>query len=173
MLPSWHRSRLRRPAALPWAAALALLVSAAGTARAGAAEMPQARVEFAGHTLRVDVADTDALQRRGLGGRVRLGPDEGMLFVYPERARHAFWMKGMLIPIDIVWLDGRRVVHIEHEVPPPAGGTPDARLPTYQPAAPADLVLELAAGRARQLGLRVGALLRFDFGAPARPAGGP
>jgi hypothetical protein len=151
---------------------LALAVATAGPARAGAAEMPKARVEFAGHTLRVDVADTDDLQRRGLGGRPRLAPDEGMLFVYAERARHAFWMKGMLIPIDMIWLDGRRVVHIAHDVPPPAEGVPDARLPTYEPAEPADLVLELAAGRARQLGLQVGSLLRFDFGAAARAAGG-
>ena len=70
----------------------------------------------------------------------------------------------MRIPIDIIWLDNQRVVHIEANVPPPPPGTPLEALPTYQPDATANFVLELAAGRARAVGLKVGDRVDFRFG---------
>jgi len=125
--------------------------------------MAQGGVVIAGERFIVELADTPPLQARGLGGRAHLGANRGMLFVYAQRERHTFWMKDMLIPIDIIWLDNTRVVHIEHRVPPPAPGTPDWRLPTYRPPRPANLVLELPAGRAAALGLRVGSEVELIF----------
>lgn len=138
------------------------LVPGAGPLLA-AAPMAQAEVVAAGVTFRVDVADTPSLQAQGLAGRKALGPREGMLFVYTQRERHSFWMRGMLMSIDIIWLDNRRVVHIEHKVPPPKPGTPQESLPTYQPRDPANFVLEIAAGRAKALGLQVGDRVEFRF----------
>jgi uncharacterized membrane protein (UPF0127 family) len=123
----------------------------------------QARVTVKGVVFSVEVADTPARQSRGLGGRARLGPTEGMLFLYAEYGRHAFWMKAMVIPIDIIWLHNRRVVHIEHRLPPPPPGMPDSRLPSYKPTEPANVVLETASGRARELGLKVGDLVEIEF----------
>jgi uncharacterized membrane protein (UPF0127 family) len=146
---------------------LALLLPAAAPllAPAGATEgYVQAEAVIHGQVLRLDVADSPAKQALGLGGRAHLGAHEGMVFVYAEKSRQAFWMHGMLIPIDMIWLDNERVVHIEHDVPPPAPGTADAALPVYRPDAPANLVLELAAGRAQALGLRVGDAVQFRFG---------
>jgi hypothetical protein len=128
--------------------------------------MAQAEVTLHGETFRVDVADTPSSQAKGLGGRKHLGPSEGMLFLYDAKRRHSFWMKGMFIPIDMIWLDNRRVVYIEHNVPPPPKGTPPQSLPTYQPDAPANIVLEIAAGRAKALGLKVGDRARFRFNLP-------
>ncbi|HKI98623.1 MAG TPA: DUF192 domain-containing protein [bacterium] len=123
----------------------------------------QAEVIVHGHAIRVDVADTEAKQTLGLGGRRHLAPDRGMLFPYADHGRRAFWMKDMFIPIDMIWLDNDTVVHIEHDVPPPAPGTDDSALPIYQPETPANFVLELAAGRSRSLGLRVGDQVAFRF----------
>ena len=128
--------------------------------------MAQAEVVIAGQTIRLDVADSPELMARGLGGRAHLAPDRGMVFVYAERSRQRFWMLDMRIPLDIIWLDNGRVVHIEHDVPPPAPGTAPADLPTYEPEAEANLVLELAAGRARALGLKRGQRLEFRFNLP-------
>jgi uncharacterized protein len=156
----------RLPAALPLAlllGALALLPAAVPAALATPG-YAQAEVRIHGQAIRVDVADTPAKQTLGLGGRTHLGPHEGMLFPYAERGRQAFWMKDMRIPIDMVWLDNETVVHIESDVPPPAPGTPDAQLTVYQPQALANFVLELAAGRARTLGLRVGDRVAYRFG---------
>ena len=129
-------------------------------------EMAKAEVIVGEEVIRVDVADTPSLQSKGLGGRKRLAPNAGMLFVYTEKGRHAFWMRGMYIPIDIIWLDNRRVVHIERDVPPPPPGTPESKLTTYASPSPANLVLELAAGRAKSLGLKLGSQVTFRFNVP-------
>ncbi len=129
------------------------------------AQQPLAKAEVIihGRVFRVDVADTPAGQAKGLGGRKHLAADEGMLFVYAGKRRHGFWMKGMFIPIDMIWLDNRSVVHIEHEVPPPKPGTDDRALPTYRPPEPGNFVLEIAAGRAREISLKVGDRVAYRF----------
>jgi len=123
----------------------------------------RATVEIKGKVFRVDLAQSQSQQSLGLGGRKRLGPLEGMLFLYSERDQHTFWMKGMVIAIDIIWLDNNRVVHIEHQVPPPVPGTPLTMLPTYASPTPANAVLEIASGRARALGLSNGDFLNIRF----------
>lgn len=129
------------------------------------AQQPLAKAEVIihGRVFRVDVVDTPAGQAKGLGGRKHLAADEGMLFVYADKRRHGFWMKGMFIPIDMIWLDNRSVVHIEHEVPPPKPGTDDRALPTYRPPEPGNFVLEIAAGRAREISLKVGDRVAYRF----------
>jgi len=142
----------------------ALLPAQRAMGQAAQPAMAKAEATIHGTVFQVDVADTPGLQAKGLGGRRRLGPTDGMLFVYTEKERHTFWMKGMYIPIDIIWLDNGRVVYIAHDVPPPPRGMPEEQLPTYQPGEPANLVLEIAAGRAKALGLEVGQKISFRFG---------
>jgi uncharacterized membrane protein (UPF0127 family) len=147
-----------------------MVLAAAGAALGPAADssaaapgMTQARVMLAGQEFVVDVAETPGQQSLGLGGRKRLASGEGMLFLYPDKATRTFWMKGMVISIDIIWLDNNRIVHIEHRVPPPLPGAPQSTLPTYVAPSPANGVLEIAEGRAAQLGLRVGDFARLIF----------
>ncbi|MCZ6842325.1 MAG: DUF192 domain-containing protein [SAR324 cluster bacterium] len=151
---------------MPWVV-LGLLLAAwpPATAAQNAISYGRARVELGGQTFVVDLAASSAAQSLGLGGRAHLGPQDGMLFVYFDKERRSFWMKGMVIPIDIIWLDDNRIIHIEHGVPPPAPGTPLQKLPTYAAPDPANGVLEIAAGRAAQLGVRVGdsAQISIDY----------
>lgn len=162
--PRVVRRRALTVRALPLLAALLLLGMLQGTAALAHQHMALADVVIGDTTVRVEVADTPELQALGLGGRKTLGPKQGMLFVYAEKERHTFWMKRMVIAIDIIWLDNGTVVHVEHDVPPPQTGAGDWQLPVYKPDNPGNLVLELAAGRARALGLSVGqqVTLRFD-----------
>lgn len=51
--------------------------------------------------LRVQVAVTLPEMQRGLMGRRELGPDEGMIFVYPAPQQLSFWMKNTPLPLDI------------------------------------------------------------------------
>jgi uncharacterized protein len=125
--------------------------------------LPKAKVIIGGHVFRVDVAELPADQQRGLGGRKALLPDEGMIFVYRERHQPGFWMHGMLIPIDMLWIDTDHVVYIVHRAPPPKPGTPDDQLEVYTPSSPANFVLEIAAGRAHELGIKEGDAVQFDF----------
>lgn len=119
---------------------------------------PRARVSVGVHVIDAEIADTPARQRRGLSGRTRLAPGEGMLFLYDEPALRGFWMPDMHFDIDIVWIRDGRVVHIESDVP----HVVDGALPTYRPAEPADTVLEVAAGTAERLGWRVGDAVRVE-----------
>jgi uncharacterized membrane protein (UPF0127 family) len=102
----------------------------------------------------VPVPESDAFYR-GLGGRESLPDDRGMLFVFPEPGLHAFWMKDMLIPIDIIWISAEgRVADIQTAQPEP--GVPDQQLKLYRPDAEATYVLEVRAGLAADKGVEVG-----------------
>jgi uncharacterized protein len=114
---------------------------------------PKTRVEVDGASVRAEVADDEASRQRGLSGRERLAPGEGMLFLLPDDSP-SLWMKGMRFPLDIVWIKDGRVVDVSADVPPPRGS--DAPLPTYSPDRPADRVLEVNAGWAADHGVRRG-----------------
>ena len=99
----------------------------------------------------VEFADTEKTREYGLMCRKVMAPDRGMLFDFKGPVDNvAFWMRNTLIPLDIVYIrpDGT-VLSIARNVPPlnenpvPAGGRIRA-------------VLELASGRAAQLGILPG-----------------
>jgi hypothetical protein len=104
--------------------------------------------------MRLEVADTDASRMHGLSGRESLEPNAGMLFVFGHRGIYPFWMKGMKFPLDIVWIDDGKVVDVETLEPP----SPYLNIPpNHIPRGMADLVLEVNAGKAAELGLAKGA----------------
>jgi uncharacterized protein len=89
--------------------------------------------------------------QRGLGGRKSIASDRGMLFVYTNDRELCFWMKDMLINIDIIWLDqSKKVVYIVPNL------SPSSYPQSYCPKMPARYVLEVGAGRAQELGIAVG-----------------
>jgi hypothetical protein len=64
---------------------------------------------------RMEVAGTGGKRSKGLLGRQRLCPGEG-LWIIPCEAVHTFWMR---FPIDLVYLDGKkRISKLVSEVPP-------------------------------------------------------
>ena len=137
--------------------AAALVLAACGENGDPAAPEPRPVVRVGDATVRVEVAADEASRRRGLSGRRTLGRDDGMLFVLPDDSP-SFWMKGMRFPLDIVWIDGNRVVDVSADVPAPAG--PGAGLPTYSPDRPADRALEVNAGWAARHGVEPGDTVR-------------
>ena len=120
---------------------------------------PNPRVKIGEKTFVVDLAISPAERTRGLMGRSELHVDEGMLFIYSEDVTPAFWMKGMLIPLDIVWIDvKRKVVNISENVPTVTTGvTP----PSYYPERPIRYVLEIKSGSASENGIRPGSRVEF------------
>ncbi len=106
-------------------------------------------------TIDVEVARSIEEQAKGLGGRSSLKKGTGMVFPYDGPGPRAFWMKGMLIPLDILWIRDGKIVAIEAKIPPPSPGKP---LAVYGHVA--DLVLEVPAGYAREMGIRVGQPVR-------------
>jgi uncharacterized membrane protein (UPF0127 family) len=65
-----------------------------------------------GVPIRVDVqlAQTDAEKAQGLSGRKYLGDYEGMLFINDQDVDNSFWMKDMLIPLDILFIDSQNYI---------------------------------------------------------------
>ncbi|MET3667505.1 uncharacterized membrane protein (UPF0127 family) [Caulobacter sp. 1776] len=100
--------------------------------------------------FQVEIAATPGEQRRGLMFRTALAPDRGMLFTYKRPQPAAYWMKNTLIPLDIIYIqpDGKilsivRNARPHDETPLPSGGLILG-------------VLEIAGGRAAQLGILPG-----------------
>lgn len=137
------------------AAFAAAFVSAAAN---GAGPVPAPRWAVAvlpsGHEFTLEVAADDASRARGYMGRERIGPREGMIFVFDADGRHAFWMKDCKTSIDMVWLDANlRVVWIAKSQPPcPTTGD----CPSIAPPEPARYVLEFAGGTAAAESLATG-----------------
>jgi uncharacterized membrane protein (UPF0127 family) len=110
----------------------------------------------------LELARTDAERTKGLGGHAPLEDGDGMLFVFDLPARHAFWMKGMTFPLDIMWIEEGVVVHLEHDLPPSGPQETDANRPIYSPFAPARYVLEVNAGFAAGHGIVPGTAVAFS-----------
>ena len=102
-------------------------------------------------TITFELADTDEERTRGLSGRAEIPHHYAMLFVFEQPARYGFWMKDMLAPIDIVWLDEAGIItKIDAHVAP-------SMYPTlFYPPYPTRYVVETAAGEAKLLGWEVG-----------------
>ncbi|MBU2616512.1 MAG: DUF192 domain-containing protein [Nanoarchaeota archaeon] len=67
----------------------------------------------------VELVSTSEDRELGLGGRESLNSDEGMFFVFPLNDYYGFWMKDMLFPIDLIWINGEgKIVGIEKNMQP-------------------------------------------------------
>jgi uncharacterized membrane protein (UPF0127 family) len=67
-------------------------------------DFPRAKLTAGMFVIDAAVASTDADREQGLMYRTKLAPNEGMLFVFNERAVHCFWMKNTLIPLSIAFM---------------------------------------------------------------------
>ena len=113
-----------------------------------------------GEGIPVEVADTFKKRSLGLGKRNSLKKGWGMLFVFENRKPHRFWMKDMQFPLDIIWLDNHRIVHIIHNAKP-VNSKDDPEVMTSP--VPVNFVLEIAAGRASKLRLKTGQRMKLKF----------
>lgn len=77
-----------------------------------------ARVRFgrSSTSVVVPVAITFRDRVQGLLGVSSLGPDGGMLFMVPGNENPSMTMKEMLMPLDFIFMDHRRVVGVKHVV---------------------------------------------------------
>ena len=113
-----------------------------------------------GEEIPIEVADTLKKRSLGLGKRTSLKKGWGMLFVFEKKKPHRFWMKDMQFPLDIIWLDNHRIVHIIHNAQP-ANSRKEPEVMTSP--VPVNFVLEIAAGRAAKLRLKTGQRMKFKF----------
>ncbi|MCP4653022.1 MAG: DUF192 domain-containing protein [Candidatus Omnitrophica bacterium] len=120
----------------------------------------ESKVCFGDNCFYVELAKTQAAQRRGLMFRSQLEENRGMLFLYDDQASRSFWMKNTLIPLDIIWLNSEKtVVAIKENARPCQEGI----CPQINPDVLAKYVLEVNAKTVEKIGLKVGDAVDFVF----------
>lgn len=121
-------------------------------------------------TFETEVAKDDAAKQKGLSKRKSLKKDAGLLFIFDKKGRHAFWMKDMLFPIDIIFIEKKisdsisegTIVYIAENVKAPSKDATPSTLEIYSPNKDADLVFEVNAGISKDKGFKVGDQVRFE-----------
>jgi uncharacterized membrane protein (UPF0127 family) len=116
---------------------------------------PKAKVKINARVFNVLVADNKKNWIKGLGGRDNLGNYDGMIFLFPTQQQHVFVMRDMRFPIDIIWIKNGVVVDFAPNVPLDLAKT-ESELVPYAARDVSDRVLELKAGTAQQLNLKIG-----------------
>ena len=107
-----------------------------------------------GAEFALEIAADDATRVRGYMFREKIGPREGMLFVFDETEFFPIWMKNCKVSLDIIWLDDNyRVVEIKHDFQPCPEKGP---CPSAFPMRKARYVLEVAGGVAHKESLKFG-----------------
>jgi uncharacterized membrane protein (UPF0127 family) len=132
-----------------------LLAMAPGSGAAGLLTQPlEIETKAGSHDFVVEVARTPDEQGTGLMYRREMAPNAGMLFVYPAVGRVTMWMKNTLIPLDMVFIGPEgRITHIVERTVPLSNELIGSN-------GPVRAVLELNAGTASRLGIKVGDQVR-------------
>ncbi len=109
------------------------------------------------HSFRVELADTEEAQSRGLMFRNELGDFEGMLFPSDGPEPRSFWMKNTPLSLDIIFVgtDGRVQNIAANTVPYSTLSVSSAGLTSA--------VLELRGGRAAELGIEPGDAVEYSL----------
>ena len=119
-----------------------------GDVASAAATVPVTiKVAGVSHRFNIEVARTAAEQERGLMFRTRIAPDGGMLFPMNPPRSASFWMKNCPVPQDwfFVRADGSVARLVENTTP--------FSLEPVGVDEPVAAVLEIAGGRAVELGI--------------------
>lgn len=104
----------------------------------------------------------------GLQMRPALPPLRGMWFAFNPPTLARFWMHRTLAPLDLLFIADNRIVALTANAPT----CPHLPCPIYGPDEPVEGVVELGAGEAQRLGLRLGSPVRIDWlPQSAKPSG--
>ena len=122
----------------------------------------QGKVLIKDQEFNAEIVDTPTKRSRGLSGRENLGKNEGMLFLFESAGYQSFWMRGMKIPIDIIWIKENKDVGFEKNVQTEPG-VRTASLKRYTSPAAVEKVLEVPAGTVERLGIQVGEEMAVSY----------
>lgn len=108
-------------------------------------DTPKGPVQFT-----VEMAVNFTQQETGLMFRKSVAPNAGMLFDFGHETDTAFWMKNTLIPLDMLFIKANGTIA---RIAVNAKPLSEDSIPSYEPVR---AVLEIAGGRAGQLGIKAG-----------------
>ena len=108
------------------------------------------------HILKVEVARTEEEQSRGLMFRTHIPADGGMLFPFSSPREASFWMKNCPVPEDMIF------IRSDGSIARIAANTTPYSLDPVNSGEPVSAVLEIAGGRAAELGIVEGDHVIWD-----------
>jgi len=133
-----------------------LVVAFGGLKRVAIPEIKIEKKVFLGQCeFKVTLAQTTQEQARGLMDIKNLASDQALVFPFDKSDIKTFWMKNMLIPIDLIWLNESKVIGWEENMLPDNGER------IYQSPSPANLVVEAAAGAVKRCKIELNIGIRF------------
>lgn len=105
----------------------------------------------------IEVADDNTQRAQGLMWRKTMPENEGMLFIFPEDADQAFWMKNTIMPLDIVFINSNKeIVKIyKNAIPYSEKSMPSEKKAMY--------VVETVAGFCDRNGISEGDKISFNY----------
>jgi uncharacterized membrane protein (UPF0127 family) len=97
-------------------AAIALMLSAAPSLTQQNFKVVQLTAGM--HVIQAELAANETDRQQGLMFREKMGPNEGMVFVFDAPATVCMWMKNTLLPLSVAFIDGSgKIVNIEDMQP--------------------------------------------------------
>lgn len=88
------------------------------TSAALCAQMPRMELTAGFHRIEAEVAFDQPNRMQGLMQRRSMPANQGMLFVFPQVARHCMWMRNTYLPLSVAFLDEQgRILNIENMLP--------------------------------------------------------
>lgn len=108
-----------------------------------------------GNVIKVntDIAKSPQERTLGLSHRKYIGSYDGMWFIFEEDTEGGFWMKDMLIPLDIIFVDSSGFIVDIKETQQICS---DDFCPTIKPSKPYRYVLEVNANFCKENGITIG-----------------
>lgn len=98
------------------AAALATAAPSANSQQV--ARFPVISLSAGMHIIKAEVAAREAERQQGLMYREKMGPHEGMVFLFDAPAGVCMWMKNTFIPLSVAFIDeSGKIVNIEDMQP--------------------------------------------------------
>lgn len=96
----------------------ALMILTANAAIAQQTRFPVISLNAGIHAIKAEVAAREAERQQGLMFRKKMGPNEGMVFLFEAPAGVCMWMKNTLIPLSVAFIDENgKIVNIEDMQP--------------------------------------------------------
>jgi len=80
--------------------------------------LPVIDLKIGKNLIKAEVASTPSSQQLGLMYRKTMPDENGMLFIFDQKAGHCFWMKNTFLPLSIAFIDDDgKIVNIENMKP--------------------------------------------------------
>jgi uncharacterized membrane protein (UPF0127 family) len=142
-----------KPSRISFSIVFSAILGCAGALALGQQNFPIIPLTAGMHVIQAEVAANDAERQQGLMYREKMGPNEGMVFLFQAPAGVCMWMKNTYVPLSVAFMDERgKIVNIEDMEPQ----TTDS----HCAKTPARYALEMNKGWFKQKNIKPGSVIR-------------